>query len=424
MKKTGLIILLIALATTIQAKRTLELTQGHDSRIPVTVVKFSGNALVSQIINDDLDHSGQFIMQYQTSGEMPHSASEVMPAFWRNQGVNDVIVGQVTPVSDDRYQVTFSLIDLFSQAQDSSPVLVSKRYTVSSRQLRLVAHAISDAVYYQLTGLRGAFSTRIAYVLEKQTDMGTRYYLNVADYDGANVQSVVSSSAPLLSPRWSPDGHQIAYVSFGKRGSEIYLLNVVTGQRILLLHFPGLNAAPAWSPDGRQLAVTLSRSGTQNIYLFTLANKRLQQLTDDASIDTEPCFTPDGKSLFFVSNRHETPEIYRYDLDSGDVTRITYDGDYNLSPHVTPDGKMIVFIHQDNDSYVVAKQELQSGTLTMLTDAGLAQSPSIAPNGGMIIYSDQSGVGRLAIVSANGLSHWQLPGLNGNMQEPSWSPLR
>lgn len=425
MKKLSLLLVLCAFVTITHAKRVLELTQGHDSRLPIAVVNFSGNTMVSQVISDDLNHSGQFIVQRQTSGDLPHTASEVIPAFWRNQGVNDVVVGQVTPLSDDRYQVTFSLIDLFSQSQDSNPVLVSKHYIVNGHQLRQAAHAISDLIYYQLTGIQGAFSTKIAYVLERRTDMGARYYLMVADYDGAHAQQIVSSPMPLLSPRWSPDGRQIAYVSFGKHGSEVYLLNVMTGQRILLLHFPGLNAAPAWSPNGRELAVTLSRSGTQNIYLFTLASKRLEQLTDDASIDTEPCFTVDGGSLFFESNRHETPQIYRLDLGSRDITRITYDGDYNLSPQLTADGKMLVLIHQlDDGSYVVAKQDLQTNTLRTLTDAGLAQSPSIAPNGSMVIYSDQSGAGRLAIVSINGLSHWELPAADGSMQEPSWSPMR
>jgi len=425
MKKINLLLVLLAFVTITHAKRVLELTQGHDSRLPIAVVTFSGNAMVSQIISDDLNHSSQLIVQTQKTGDLPHKASDVVPEFWRNQGVNDVIVGQVIAVSDGRYQVTFSLIDLFSQGQDSNPVLVSKRYTVSAKQLRQVAHAISDAVYYQLTGLQGAFLTKIAYVLEQHSDMGLRDYLVVSDYDGARSQKVVSSSMPLLSPRWSPDGKQIAYVSFGKHGSEIYLLNVMTGQRILLLHFPGLNAAPAWSPDGRQLAVTLSRSGTQNIYLFTLASKRLEQITDDASIDTEPCFSPNGSSLFFTSNRHEGPEIYSLDLNTQNVTRITYDGDYNVSPHVTPDAKMLVMIHQmDDNNYAVAKQDLQTGVLTTLTDSSLLQSPSVAPNGSMIIYSDQSGEGRLVIVSMNGLSHWQLPGVEGNMQEPSWSPMR
>lgn len=421
-------LLLLALVSMVQVSaqaKTLELTQGHDSRLPIAVVTFSGNTNVSQVISDDLSHTGQFIVQNQTTGDLPHTAADVLPSFWRNQGVNDVLVGQVVPVSGHRYEVSFALIDLFTQSQDSSPVLVSKRYTVNANQLRQVAHAISDAVYYELTGNPGAFSTKIAYVLEKHGDMGSRYYLRVADYDGANPHKLVSSPVPLLSPRWSPDARQIAYVSFGRHGSEIYLLNVTTGQRTLLLHFPGLNAAPAWSSDGRQLAVTLSRSGAQNIYLFTLASKRLEQLTDGSAIDTEPCFTADDKSIFFVSNRHETPEIYRFDRSSQDITRITYDGDYNLSPQVMPDGKTIVMIHQaDDGSYIVAKQDLQTGVLISLTQAGLAQSPSIAPNGGMIIYSEQSGEGRLAIVSANGLSHWQLPGVNGNMQEPSWSPMR
>lgn len=422
MKKINLLLVLLVFATITQAKRVLELTQGHDSRLPVAVVTFSGNSMLSQVISDDLNHSGQFIVQTPTSGDLPHTANDVMPSFWRGQGVNDVIVGQVVPTSDGRYQVTFSLIDLFSQAQDSNPVLVSKRYTVNSHQLRQVAHAISDVVYYQLTGMQGAFLTKIAYVLERHDDLGSRYYLVVADYDGARSQKIVSSVMPLLSPRWSPDGKQIAYVSFGRHGSEIYLLNVMTGQRILLLHFPGLNAAPAWSPDGRNLAVTLSRSGTQNIYLFNLAAKRLEQITDDASIDTEPCFSSDGRSLFFTSNRHDKPEIYRLDLNTQEITRVTYDGDYNVSPQLTPDGKTLVMIHQmDDNGYAVAKQDLQTGNLTTLTSSGLFQSPSIAPNGGMVIYSDQSGEGRLEIVSMNGLSHWQLPGVEGNMQEPSWS---
>lgn len=402
---------------------TLELTQGRDSRNPIAVLKFAGAASISQVVQADLDRVGQFIVNYQTSGHLPHTAGAVIPGVWRNDGVNDVIVGQAKPLKNGRYRITFSLIDLFNRNHvDSNPVLSSKAYTVSKSQFRQVAHLISDEIYYQLTGKAGAFSTKIAYVLAVKQGQQRRYKLNIADYDGFKPQTVVSSPEPLMSPRWSPDGKQLAYVSFGRHGSEIYLLNVITGRRTLLLHFPGLNAAPAWSPDGKQLAVTLSRNGTQDIYVLTLANKHLAQLTHDSAIDTEPCFAPDGKSVFFVSNRQKTPAIYRLTFSSGVVSRVTYNGDYNVTPTVMPDGKHLVMIHKNDQGYTIAKQNLEDSVMLVLTPAGLLQSPSVSPNGSMILYANQSGQGRLAIVSSNGKSHWQLPALNGNMQEPSWSP--
>lgn len=425
LKKNKFIIFVFIFFPLLSFAATLELTKGHDARVPIAIAQFSGEPMVSQVVGKDLTNVGRFQVQTVQSGSLPHDVDEVDFSRWRGMGVDDLLVGSVKHQSNGKFLVSFSLLDLFNQGgagASMDPVLVSKQYEVNSNQLRAVAHAISNDVYYELTGESGAFATRLAYVLASED--AKRYYLKVSDYDGYNAKTLVSSPVPIMSPRWSPNGRQIAYVTFGDKGSEVYVVNIFTGKRTLLVDFPGLNAAPAWAPNGKQMAVVLSKSGAQDIYLLDLSQQSMQKLTHGTSIDTEPTFAPNGKLLAFVSNRQGSPEIYLLDLETGDVNRVTYDSRYNTTPAFMPNGKALVMIHKVGSLYAVALQNLQTNVLKVLTKPGLLQSPTVAPNGSMIIYANQNGGdGRLLLVASNGKAHASLPKTVGNMQEPAWSPF-
>lgn len=447
LKKIFITLLVVAASVNLisaNALLDLELTQGVSSAIPIAVVAFAndannlapGNQAVSQIISNDLNNSGQFRVQNPGMlAQAPTEASQVDFNYWRKQNVNDLVIGQVTPVGNNKYKVSFKLLGLFNQsdAKDFSAdnaTLLSMTFSGSKQSLRVIAHQISNQIYQKLTGIPGVFNTKIAYVLVNRTPglpgrpIASRYSLEVTDADGFNPQTLLKSSEPIMSPTWLPNGKDIAYVSFEQHTPTIYLQNVFTGQRQLVSRFPGINGAPAFSPDGKTMALVLTLTDNPKLYLLNLQNKNLTRITDGYSIDTEPAFAPDGKSLIFTSNRGGTPQIYKYDLADKQITRLTFDGNYNARGSYLPDEKGIIMMHRHSDMFSIARQNLQSGQLDELTRTGYDESPSLSPNGQMIIYATQSGGrGVLAMVSINGRIKLLLPARDGSVQEPAWSPF-
>lgn len=394
----------------------LELTQGISSAIPIGIASFSGDAQassLSEIIKSDLERSGQFRLIRASSPTAPWQV-------WKQYGAESVVNGQVESVGGGRYNVRFTLDDAVHQGAP----LLKNSFQVSAQQMRALAHHISDLVYEKLTGERGIFSTRIAYVLVQRNANGSRYSLEVADADGYNPQSLLVSTEPIMSPAWSPDGRQIAYVSFEKRKSQIYTVSVETGQRRLITDFTGINGAPTWSADGQNLVVVLSKSGSAKLYNVNLNNGSLKQLTFGSSIDTEPKYGADGRGFLFTSGRGGSPQIYRYDMASGNIQRVTFEGNYNAKASYTPDMKHIVMLHREGSRFNIAVMDVASGRTDVVTSAALDESPSISPNGRLILYATRhNDKGVLGIVSVDGRIKMRVPARDGDVQEPAWSPF-
>ncbi len=395
----------------------LELTQGIYSPLPIGISSFQGDAqgsFVSGVIDNDLRLSGQFkLIPTPMNGQTGISQ-------WQQAGADSVLSGQVRSLGSNRYQVRFELVDAAAHGR----LLLAKDYQVRGQALRALAHHVSDEVYQKLTGERGIFSTRIAYILVQRGVDNTRYSLDVADVDGNNPQSLLTSSEPIMSPTWSPDGREIAYVSFERKRAQIYTVSVETGQRRLLTSFSGINGAPAWSPDKRQLAVVLSKSGSPKIYTVDLSSGQLTQLTFGDAIDTEPRYSPDGRFILFTSGRGGTPQIYRLSLADHSVSRVSYEGNYNARASYTPNQKSMVMLHRDTGQFNIAIQELEGGRVTTLTSSQLDESPSVAPNGRLILYATHvNNKGVLAMVSVDSRIRMRLPARQGDVQEPAWSPF-
>ncbi|WP_163557116.1 Tol-Pal system beta propeller repeat protein TolB [Halomonas sp. NO4] len=415
---------LLCFATLAQADLTIEITRGSDEATPIAVVPFAAEGEappedVAQIVSDDLERSGFFApLARDAMFERPSRSDGVRYGEWRALDVRYLVVGEVSR-ADDGYRIRYELLDVSGGRR-----LLGETVTAGGNELRGGAHFISDQVFEEITGIRGAFSTRIAYITAQGVSDDQQFGLYVADADGHNSQQVLESRLPILSPAWSPDGQKLAYVSFETERPAIYVQDLATGQRVRVSSFDGLNSAPAWSPDGRRLAMSLSRDGQPEIYVMTIADRSVERITNSSSIDTEPDWAPDGRSLLFTSDRSGGPQIYRHDLASGEQERLTFTGNYNARGRFAPDGEAIFLIHRSSSGYQVARQDLESGRLVTLSETRWDESPSVAPNGTMVIFATRQGdSGVLSAVSADGRASYRLPSAQGDVREPAWSPF-
>jgi TolB protein len=400
------------------AQLTIDITLSGGRQIPVAVVPF-GNETASQnvtpVVGADLSRSGLFKLVAMNGAELPSEPSQINFADWSGRGAEALAIGTLQPQADGRIDVRFRLFDVARQVQ-----LSSLSYVVAPAQLRATAHKIADEIYEKLTGDKGVFSTRIAYVAKRSQ----RYELQVADADGLNAQTVLASNNSIISPRWSPDGMRIAYVSFENRKSNVVVQNLATGERRTIADFKGDNSAPAWSPDGRTLAVTLTKDGISQLYLIAANGGEPQRITESAAIDTQADFAPDGSWIAFVSDRSGGPQIYRTPVSGGQPQRLTFEGSYNVAPRFSPDGKSIAFVQREGGRFRIALLELSSGQVQVLTDGQLDDAPSFAPNGRTILYETHSaGRGTLAAVSSDGRIKQRLSLQTGDVRDPAWGPF-
>ncbi|MDA8365146.1 MAG: Tol-Pal system beta propeller repeat protein TolB [Gammaproteobacteria bacterium] len=417
---------LAAFAQSAGAVLTIEITKGLENALPIAIVPFSWSgpgALpqdVSGIIKADLVSSGRFdALPVKDFLSMPHADKDVVFKDWRLIKAEALVIGSVRALPPGRYQVQFRLYDVFTQKQ-----LAGYRYVVSAGQLRTVAHQISDIIYQKLTGVPGAFDTRIAYITRSGGVRHPVFRLQVADSDGYDPRTILRSPQPLLTPRWSPDGTRLAYVSFEHGHAVVYIQNVDTGQRWKVADFRGINSAPAWSPHGRRLALSLSMSGHPEIYVMNLSDGALKQLTHDSAINTEPSWSPDGRYIAFTSDRSGSPQIFRMTADGEDVTRLTFQGNYNAAPSYSPNGRMITLITEQQGGFHAAILHLRDSDLQILTNTSLDESPTFAPNGQMVLYATiVHGRGVLATVSVDGNVRQLIKTNEGDVREPAWSPF-
>ena len=406
--------------------------EGWDSPTKVAVAPFGGllrddpDAAVSVdiagIVAFDLTRTGQFaLLPSENMLSYPTAPDEVYFRDWRLLGQDYLVIGRAWAEANGAVSVVYHLFDVNSERE-----VASSRVTAAPEQLRDVAHRIADEVYEQITGIRGAFSTKLLYVLvENAASRSPTYHLKIADSDGARGRTVFRSREPLLSPSWAPDASRIAYVSFETGKSTIVVHNLVTGERTHVAAYPGINGAPEFSPDGTKLAMSLSRDGNSEIYTLDLASGELRRITRwPTAIDTEPSWTADGDGLIFTSDRSGKPQIYRIGLDKLLEERLTFEGDYNARARLLPNGRHLVYVHRRERVYHIAWQDLERDTVRVLTQTALDESPSLSPNGVMMIYATQDlGRGILAVVSIDNGFRYLLPEAAGDVREPAWSPF-
>ena len=407
----------------------IKITESTEVKQPIAIVPFGWQhggepppAEIASIVAGDLARTGQYEpVPFDSLPSRPVRHEKINFKDWRLLGTNDLVIGNVTPATDGQYVVEFQLFDVLRRKQ-----VIGFQLTASKRLMRRVAHQIADEIYKELTGVRGAFDTRVAYVTEvSEADGSARYALAISDVDGHNEHVILDSTRPVMSPSWSPDGSRLAYVSFESDQPSIFIQDIATGERERIASFPGINGAPAFSPDGRHLAMTLSKDGNPEIYVMDLSAKRLRRVTQNVAIDTEPDWSPDGKYLVFTSDRGGKPQIYRIEVDGGRPQRLTFEGSYNARPVYSPDGSSLALVHRENGRYRIGLFDMENSALQVLTDSELDESPSFAPNGRMILYATSDGAGSvLAAVSPDGRMHQRLAVQTGGVREPAWSPFR
>jgi TolB protein len=409
-------VLLLAQIATASAVLNIEIIGAGEHQIPVAIVPFGGDVQTAQTINEvvvsDLTRTGLFRL-VDVTDKFPHDVTEVNYADWQGRGAEALVVGKVI-AAVKRVDVKFQLLDAVKQT-----VLDAQVVSSINGQLRAVGHRVADLIYEKLTGDKGVFSTRIAYVNRQDK----KFRLVVADSDGQNEQTLLAQNAPIMSPAWSPDGSKIAYVSFAGAHAVVYVQSLFGNQRIAIADSRGSNSAPTWSPNGSQLAVVLSREGSSQIYLVTAEGKDMRRITSGGGIDTEPNFSPDGQSLLFTSDRGGNPQIYQMPVAGGSAKRVTFGVGNNYSPRYSPDGKSFVFTHQAKNGFYIATQSLQSGQMELLTKGGWEKKPSFSPNGKVVMYaSEVGGRGILATVSSDGRVKQQMSTASGDAREPIWGP--
>ena len=407
---------------------TVEITKGGVARTPVAVVPFGWEGQgpdmpldIAEVIAADLQRSGRFApIAEENMLQKPTTGAELDFDDWSFVKAEAVVVGRVVQTGDNAYSVSFQLFDVFRQEQ-----LVGYRIPASRGTMRIVAHRAADMIYEKLTGIKGVFATKVAFVTAERNQQGQTYRLVVADQDGANETVILQSADPIMSPAWSPDSRRLAYVSFENDRSSVWVQTLRTGNRIQVSNKPGINGAPSFSPDGRQLALTLGGiDGNLDIHVLDLSTRQTRRLTTHRAIDTEGSWSPDGRYIYFTSDRSGGPQVYRVPASGGTPERVTFEGGYNARPRLSPDGKRLAMVHLDRGNYRIAVMDIKSKALLVVSAGQQDESPSFAPNSDTLIYATrQARNGVLETVTADGLIRQRVSSGQGDVREPVWSPF-
>lgn len=422
----ALLVLLVMLGSqAARAELLIRITEGADSAIPVAVVPFATSGTmppgnnISRIVRDDLTMSGEF--RPLDPGKMlslPSTGEDVHFRDWRMLGQRYVLVGKAER-QGERINAQYELFDVNQERR-----ILGETASAPASNVRSLAHHIADKVYEAITGVPGAFSTRLAYVTLQEVDGRPLYRLQVSDVDGKRARIRLESREPILSPAWSPDGRKLAYVSFETGKPAVFIHELASGQRTLLAEFRGLNSAPAWSPDGESMLLTLSKDGNAEVYRMDLSSRNLTRMTDHWAIDTEGTWDPDGEGIYFTSDRSGGPQIYHKEGPRAEPTRITFDSRYNARARADSDGKYLYYVHQRDNAFHIARQNLETKEEIILTRTGADESPSLSPNGRMLIYATrENGRSVLTVISADGGAAYSLPAAEGDVRDPAWSPI-
>lgn len=418
--------ILILFSVLCQAEVRIVITEGVNTAKPIAIMPFKWNGTghtpleIDEVIAGDLRNSGKFnpVSADKLSG-IPDSASAINAKKWSEMGVDSVIVGSIHQSGGNNYLINYQLIDTVNSP---GAILAENQYQVSKRWLRYAVHTASDEIFETLTGIKGAFRTRIAYIVKINKDKFS-HELRVADYDGYDQVVIHRSTEPLMSPSWSPDGKKLVYVTFEGGHSSLVMKTLETGAIETIASFPQHNGAPAFSPDGKKLAFALSKEGSLHLYVMDLSTKIIKQLTYGRSNDTEPSWMPDSESLVYTSDQTGRPQLYTIDISSGDSRRLTWQGMQNQDPSVSPDGQFVSMITSTPEGQFINRYDFTSGSYQMLTDTFLDETPSVSPNSTMVIYSSTQGLGTiLNLVSADGHFKAKLPATDGQVKFPAWSP--
>jgi len=421
-------VLLGAMAAPAYAQLEFEITDFVGKRTPVAVVPFGWEGEGAQapfdldgVIAADLNRSGRF--RPIPDGDMlqkPTASVDIDFDDWSILAVEAVIIGKITQTGANAYSVQFQAFDVFKREQ-----LVGYRMPASRGTMRRVAHRAADMIYEKLTGIPGVFGTKVTYVRATGREDNRKYSLIVSDMDGENQFTIMESTDPIMSPAWSPDSRQLAYVSFENNVSTIFVQTLRTGNRIKVSSRAGINGAPAFSPDGRKIVLTLGGvDGNLDINILDLRTRALKRLTTNRAIDTEGTWSPDGQHIYFTSDRGGSPQIYRVSVEGGAPQRVTYEGSYNARPRLSPNGDRLAMVTLDRGNYRIAVQDLDDGDFLILSTGRQDESPSFAPNSDSLIYATRQGRdGVLEMVSADGVVRQRLGSGNGDIREPVWSPF-
>ena len=421
-------LLFFFMQTTSMAELTIRITQGVGKQTPVAIVPFGvGSGLskisenITEIITNDLLRSGIFsVTPVENMLQQPSTGAEIDFDDWSILGVEAVVIGKITEGRNNSYNIQFQLFDIYKREQ-----IVGYRMPANDKTLRRSAHRIADMVFEELTGIRGVFDTKVAYVRSNTSNEKRNYTLVISDSDGENEQIVLESKDPIMSPAWSPDSRMLSYVSFEGNMSTIYVQNLRTGNRRKISELPGINGSPAFSPDGRKLVLTLGGSdGNLDIHVLDIATRNLKRLTYNRSIDTEATWAPNGEEIYFTSDRGGSPQIYKMKLNSDRASRVTFEGSYNARPRLSPDGNKLAMVHQYRGDYRIAIYDIEEKDLLILSSGSQDESPSFAPNSDTLIYATKlSGDGVLETVTADGLVRQRMAPKSGDIREPVWSPF-